>query len=221
MSKTYCKEVAESIPSISYKKKPVYDFFKRFFDLTLGIIALLLIGWFMLIIAFLIKIQDNGPIFYISTRVTKNGRLFKMYKFRTMVVGADKMLKPLNKNNETGGPTFKMKNDPRITKIGRFLRKTSIDELPQLLNIVNGSMSFVGPRPPLPIEVDQYTQNEFSRLLVKQGLTCIWQVSGRSLVSFQQQVEMDKKYIRKRNILLDFWLLLRTVPAVLFGRGAE
>lgn len=217
----YYKAVMASASSVSFQEKPFYDFLKRFFDILFSIIALALTIWLMALIGLAIKMQDHGPIFYVSTRVSKNGKLFKMYKFRTMIIGADRQLKSIKKMNETNGPTFKMKNDPRITKVGRFLRKTSLDELPQFLNTLNGSMSFVGPRPPLPSEVDEYESETYSRLLVKQGLTCIWQVSGRSLTSFKEQEEMDKKYIKKRSLLFDFWLLVRTIPAVLFQKGAE
>jgi len=207
--------------SFKFKEKLVYRFFKRFFDILLSIIALSACGWLMILIGIIIKCEDRGPIFYVSYRVSKDGVIFKMFKFRTMIVGADNQLESLKKNNETRGPTFKMRNDPRITKFGRLLRKTSLDELPQFFNTLNGTMSFVGPRPPLPKEVDQYTPDQYARLLVKQGLTCIWQVSGRSLTTFEQQVEMDKEYVKKRNLFLDFWLLVRTIPAVLFQKGAE
>jgi lipopolysaccharide/colanic/teichoic acid biosynthesis glycosyltransferase len=207
--------------AIGFKDRPLYRFFKRFFDILFALLALLLIGWLMIILGLIVKCQDGGPILYASYRLTTNGHFFKMLKFRTMIVGADAQLDSLQKSNETRGPTFKMRNDPRVTKFGRILRKTSLDELPQLFNILNGTMTFVGPRPPLPKEADKYLPDQFSRLLVKQGLTCIWQVSGRSLTTFEEQVEMDKKYIAKRNLFYDFWLLLRTIPAVLFQKGAE
>lgn len=200
----YFPSIKAAGESLGYKEKKTYQFFKRFFDIFFSLFALLLCGWVMLIIGLVVKCQDGGPVFYVSYRVSKNGSIFKMYKFRTMIVGADAQLDSLKKNNETHGPTFKMKNDPRITKIGRFLRKTSLDELPQFFNTLNGSMSFVGPRPPLPSEVDKYLPDQYARLLVKQGLTCIWQVSGRSLTTFEQQVEMDKEYVKKRSLFLDF-----------------
>jgi lipopolysaccharide/colanic/teichoic acid biosynthesis glycosyltransferase len=220
-SSKYSNLVNSSKAYFGFREKPVYEFFKRFFDVLFSFLALISLGWVMIIIGLIVKCQDGGPVFYISYRVSKNGSIFKMYKFRTMVVGADTQLDPLQQNNETHGPTFKMKNDPRITKFGHFLRKTSLDELPQFFNTLNGTMSFVGPRPPLPNEVDQYYPDQYCRLLVKQGLTCIWQVSGRSLTTFEQQVEMDKRYIKKRNIFFDFWLLIRTIPAVLLQKGAE
>ena len=171
--------------------------------------------------ALLVKITSKGPIIYTSERVGKNGKLFKFYKFRSMRVGADKELEQLLAQNETGGITFKMKDDPRITKFGKFLRKTSLDELPQLFNILNGSMSFVGPRPAIPREVEQYNDYQRQRLLVKQGLTCIWQCSGRSNTTFDEQINMDLEYINKRCFFFDIWLMIKTFFAVLFGKGAE
>lgn len=220
-SSQYAPSVKAAGHILGFKEKRIYQFFKRFFDILFSLLSLSLCGWLMILIGLIVKCQDGGPIFYISYRVSKNGSIFRMYKFRTMVVGADAQLDSLKGSNETHGPTFKMKNDPRITKFGRFLRKTSMDELPQFFNTLNGTMSFVGPRPPLPREVDEYLPDQYARLLVKQGLTCIWQVSGRSLTTFEQQVEMDKEYVKKRNLLLDFWLLIRTIPAVLFQKGAE
>ncbi len=194
---------------------------KRMMDIVIGGGALILLSPLMLLIAAMIKISDGGSVFYLSDRVGKWGQEFKFIKFRTMVVNAD----ALKKNLESSTPDqaevrFKMKQDPRITAIGGVLRKTSLDELPQLWHVVTGEMSLVGPRPPLPSEVAKYTLKERRRLDVKPGLTCIWQVSGRSDVPFPQQVKLDLEYIESQSFGLDLWLLLKTIPAVLFGRGA-
>ncbi|MBE6137256.1 MAG: sugar transferase [Erysipelotrichaceae bacterium] len=213
-------EVKEPI-IIKYRKKPIYAILKRLMDFFCSLLGLILLSWLMLIIAILVKCTSKGPVFYVSQRVGKNGKLFKFYKFRSMRVGADKELDDLLKYNETQGITFKMKDDPRITKFGKFLRKTSLDELPQLWNILNGSMSIVGPRPATPREVEQYNDYQRQRLMVKQGLTCIWQCSGRSNTTFDEQVDMDLKYINKRGFFYDIWLIIKTFFAVLFGKGAE
>jgi lipopolysaccharide/colanic/teichoic acid biosynthesis glycosyltransferase len=155
-------------------------------------------------------------VFFSQTRVGKNGKEFKMYKFRSMVSDAEERLNDLLKYNETTGAMFKMKNDPRVTKVGRFIRKTSIDELPQLWNVLKGDMSLVGPRPPLPREVEQYTEYDKQRLLVTPGCTGLWQISGRSNVGFKEMVELDLQYIRNRSILLDLKIIFKTV-LVLFG----
>lgn len=206
---------------VKYKKKYIYSFFKRLIDFIGALLGLILLSWLFLIIAILVKCTSKGPVFYISQRVGKNGKLFKFYKFRSMRVGADAELEQLLKYNETQGITFKMKDDPRITKFGKFLRKTSLDELPQLWNILNGTMSIVGPRPATPREVEQYNDYQKQRLLVKQGLTCIWQCSGRSNTTFDEQVDMDLTYINKRGFFYDIWIIIKTFFAVLFGKGAE
>lgn len=203
------------------KNKPIYSFLKRLGDIIGSFILIILLSWLFLILAILVKCTSKGPIIYSSLRVGKDGKLFTFYKFRSMRVNADKELDELLAKNETGGITFKMKDDPRITKFGKFLRKTSLDELPQLFNILNGSMSFVGPRPALPREVEQYNDYQKQRLLVKQGLTCIWQCSGRSNTTFDEQIEMDLNYIEKRGFFFDIWLMLKTFFAVIFGKGAE
>ena len=206
---------------IQLKKKPVYGFFKRVADIFGSLFLIIVLSWLLLILAVLVKCTSKGPILYISKRVGKDGKLFNFYKFRSMRVGADKELDSLLAQNETGGITFKMKDDPRVTKFGKFIRKTSLDELPQLFNILNGSMSFVGPRPALPREVEQYNDYQKQRLLVKQGLTCIWQCSGRSNTTFDEQIEMDLEYIQKRGFFFDIWILIKTFFAVIFGKGAE
>ncbi len=194
---------------------------KRFLDIVFGSFLLIVLSPLMLLIAFLIKIRDFGPVLYSSHRVGQWGREFVFYKFRTMRSGAEQERDQLSHLSHHGTTkSFKIKKDPRVTLVGKILRKTSLDELPQLWNVVKGDMSLVGPRPPLPNEVAHYDLAERRRLEVKPGITCIWQVSGRSELSFEQQVQLDIQYIESRSLWLDFKLLLRTIPAVLFGRGA-
>lgn len=207
--------------TVTYKKKPVYSFFKRIIDITGAFLGIVLLSWLFILLAILVKCTSKGPVFYVSQRVGKNGKLFKFYKFRSMRIGAEAELEELLKYNETNGITFKMKDDPRITKFGKFLRKSSLDELPQLFNILNGTMSIVGPRPATPREVELYNDYQKQRLMVKQGLTCIWQCSGRSNTTFDEQVNMDLTYINKRGFWFDIWLVIKTFFAVLFGKGAE
>lgn len=169
----------------------------------------------------LVKLDSPGPLIYRQVRVGLNGRHFYFYKFRSMYVDADKRRKELEEENESGdGVIFKIKRDPRITLCGRFIRKYSIDELPQIFNILLGDMSLVGPRPPLPQEVDLYTLDDRKRLQILPGITCIWQISGRSDIPFHQQVMLDKEYIKSQSIWKDLLILLKTIPAVLTGRGA-
>jgi lipopolysaccharide/colanic/teichoic acid biosynthesis glycosyltransferase len=171
--------------------------------------------------ALLIKLEDRGPLFFKQTRVGRGGRHFGMWKFRSMVVNADKIKDQLLAKNEMqGGVTFKMKNDPRVTRTGRYIRKYSVDELPQFWNVLAGDMSLVGPRPPVPREVAVYSVEERQRLLAKPGLTCFWQVGGRSNIDFAGQVRLDLAYIQSESFWLDLKLLVQTVPAVLFGKGA-
>lgn len=205
-----------------FREKPVYDCIKRIFDVVASALALIVLSPLFLVVAILVRC-DGGPAFYSQTRVGKNGKLFKIYKFRSMVVNADdpKVLRKLARKNEMDGPAFKIKDDPRITPVGRFIRHTSIDELPQLINILRGDMSLVGPRPPLEKEVKRYNARQKQRLLVKGGLTCYWQCSGRNKLTFDQWVDLDIRYIRERGLWTDFKILLKTVPAVLKGDGAE
>ncbi len=207
--------------TLEYKKKPIYEFVKRCGDILGSLILIIVSCWLFIILGILVKLTSKGPMIYKSQRVGKNGKLFTFYKFRSMRVGAEQELDSLLDKNETGGITFKIKDDPRITKFGKFLRKTSLDELPQLFNILNGSMSFVGPRPAIPREVEQYNDYQKQRLLVKQGLTCIWQCSGRSNTTFDEQIEMDLEYIKKRGFFFDIWIMIKTFFAVIFGKGAE
>ena len=194
---------------------------KRTLDIAVAGGALLVFLPFGLIIAMLIR-RDGGPVFYWQDRVGYRGRVFRFPKFRSMVANADQLrAQLLDKNDHDGsGITFKSENDPRITAVGRFLRRSSLDEIPQLWSILQGDMSLVGPRPALPNEVAQYSPLQRRRLEVKPGLTCIWQVSGRSQIPFEGQVALDLQYIRTRSFLGDVVLLIKTVPAVVFGRGA-
>jgi exopolysaccharide biosynthesis polyprenyl glycosylphosphotransferase len=194
---------------------------KRLFDISVSATVLALLGPLFLTLALLIRLETHGPIFFGQTRVGKRGRLFKMWKFRSMYADAEQRKAALMKFDEMGdGVLFKMKNDPRITRIGKIMRKFSMDELPQLWNVLMGDMSLVGPRPPLPNEVAKYTPYQRQRLDVLPGITCIWQVSGRSEIPFPQQVEMDLQYIAHQSFLGDLILLLKTIPAVLKCRGA-
>jgi lipopolysaccharide/colanic/teichoic acid biosynthesis glycosyltransferase len=190
---------------------------KRLIDIFGAIIGLFFLSWLFLIVAILIKLEDpKGPVIFKQVRVGKDGKEFYMFKFRSMVTNAEELLESLLHLNETTGAMFKMKDDPRVTKIGKFIRKTSIDELPQLWNVLKGEMSLVGPRPPLPREVAQYTEYDKQRLLVTPGCTGLWQVSGRSNIGFKEMVELDIKYIQQRSILLDVKLIFRTI-LLLFG----
>jgi exopolysaccharide biosynthesis polyprenyl glycosylphosphotransferase len=193
---------------------------KRAVDITLSAVALVVLLPLLLLTAVAVGLTSSGPVLYAQRRVGRHGRSFTMLKFRSMRASADQQKAQLLASNETTGPVFKMRHDPRVTSVGRLIRKLSIDELPQLLNVIRGDMSLVGPRPPLREEYDQYTEHQRQRLLVRPGLTCIWQVSGRSTIGFAEWVEMDLDYIRRWNLALDVQILLRTIPAVLSGRGA-
>jgi exopolysaccharide biosynthesis polyprenyl glycosylphosphotransferase len=194
---------------------------KRVVDAGVSLIALIVLAPLMITVAILIKLTSPGPVLFSQDRVGMNQRRFRIYKFRSMVVDAEEKKKQLAHLNEIAdGPAFKMKNDPRITRIGRFIRKTSIDELPQLFNVLHGEMSLVGPRPPLPEEVKRYEWLFRKRLSVKPGITCVWQISGRSNTTFERWMEMDNEYIDNWSFWLDLKILVKTVPAVLLGRGA-
>ena len=195
---------------------------KRVVDTVVSLTALIVLAPLMIAVAILIKVTSPGPVLFAQDRVGMNQRRFRIYKFRSMVVDAEEKKKELAHLNEIAdGPAFKMKNDPRITRIGRFIRKTSIDELPQLFNVLHGEMSLVGPRPPLPDEVKKYEWLFRKRLSVKPGITCVWQISGRSNTTFERWMEMDNEYIDNWSIWLDLKILAKTVPAVLLGRGAS
>jgi exopolysaccharide biosynthesis polyprenyl glycosylphosphotransferase len=194
---------------------------KRLLDLFVSLVMLIVLFPLMALTAILIKLTSPGPVFFVQKRVGMNKREFKLYKFRSMVANAEERKSALLHLNERDGPTFKIENDPRITPLGRFLRKTSIDELPQLFNVLTGKMSLVGPRPPLPEEVEKYEWLFRKRLSVKPGITCIWQISGRNNVSFERWMEMDHEYIENWTVWLDLQILIKTIPAVLFSRGAS
>jgi len=194
---------------------------KRILDIAGASCALIAASPIFLGTALLIKIEDGGPIFFRQMRVGFHGKLFPMWKFRSMIVNADAIKEKLAGQNEVkGGVLFKMVDDPRITKIGKFIRKYSIDELPQFWNVLVGDMSLVGPRPPVPKEVKEYSAEARQRLLAKPGITCLWQVSGRSEIDFAGQVNLDLAYIRSSSIWTDLKLLFLTIPAVLMGKGA-
>lgn len=196
-------------------------FVKRLIDMSASGSAMLLLSPACLFMIVLIKLDSPGPAFFGQNRVGRYGKLFKMWKFRSMYTDAEKRKDDLLQANEmSGGVTFKMKSDPRVTRVGRFIRKTSIDELPQLWNVFCGDMSLVGPRPPVPREVAEYSLSDRRRLEVTPGITCIWQVSGRSDIPFDQQVELDVAYIESQSFWLDVKLLFKTIPAVLLGKGA-
>jgi exopolysaccharide biosynthesis polyprenyl glycosylphosphotransferase len=192
---------------------------KRSFDFVVSSALLVALAPLFLAVAAIIKL-DGGPVFFLQERVGLNQRRFKIFKFRSMVVNAEELLRELQAKNEADGPVFKMKRDPRITSIGRFIRKYSIDELPQLINVWLGDMSLVGPRPPIPSEVEEYTWEQRRRLSVKPGMTGLWQVSGRSEVNFEDWVSMDLAYIDQWSLLQDFRILVKTVQVVLQGKGA-
>ena len=196
-----------------FEKKPVYEFFKRVFDIILSFIALIVLSPVFLIIALVIIIDDRSasPIFT-QKRCGKDGRVFNVYKFRTMCADAEKKLGELKEQNEMDGPVFKIKDDPRITRAGKFLRSTSLDELPQFLNILKGDMSFVGPRPALPKEVEQYNDIHKLRLIVKPGITCYWQIEPeRNSITFDRWMELDRKYIKERSVFVDIGIIIKTV----------
>ena len=211
----------ENSTKIHVANKPLYGFFKRVFDIVCSLLGLIVLFVPLAIIAIVIWIDSPGasPI-YRQDRVGKNGKTFKFYKFRSMVPNADKMLESLLSQNEMEGPAFKMKHDPRITRVGRFIRRTSIDELPQLWNVLKGDMSLVGPRPPLPREVAMYTEHQYQRLSVVPGLTCYWQIQPkRNILSFDEWLSLDLKYISERNFWVDLKILFKTIGAVLGLEG--
>ncbi|MBN1155428.1 sugar transferase [candidate division KSB1 bacterium] len=196
-------------------------FIKRAFDIVFSLIMLMLLSPIFLITGIAIKLESRGPVLFKQVRSGINGRKFTLYKFRSMISGADVKKKQLEVMNEMDGPVFKIKHDPRITKVGKFIRKFSIDELPQFINVLKGDLSIVGPRPPLPIEVEMYQLWQRRRLSLKPGLTCIWQVSGRNKIKFERWMEMDLEYIDNWSLWLDAKILFKTFFVVLFGYGAQ
>lgn len=212
------------IPTITLAKSPIRGInflIKRLMDIVLSFLFIVLIFPFFIIIALAIVIDSKGPIFFKQMRVTKHGKIFKCLKFRSMIVNAEELKGTIaHLDEKKDGPIFKIKNDPRITRIGRFLRKYSLDELPQFINVLVGDMSIVGPRPPIPKEVEEYSQKQLERLKVKQGITGLWQVSGRSELSFQEMVNLDIFYIEHWTLWLDIKIILKTIPAILSSKGA-
>lgn len=203
------------------QSRHTYRTFKRIFDIIASFLGLILLSPLFLIVAIAIKMEDpRGPVFYTQTRLGKRQEPFEMYKFRSMVVNAEKLKKKLLQKNEINGAMFKMKDDPRITKVGKFIRKHSIDELPQLLNVLTGDMSLVGPRPPLPAEVERYSIHDKQRLTVKPGCTGLWQINGRNDVGFEEMVRLDLEYINRRTMIYDIYILIKTVGIFLFPNGA-
>lgn len=202
-------------------RKPIYEsFFKRAFDLVFASVALLvsLPVWLGIVVA--IKLDSDGPAMFVQDRVGVHGRRFRFYKFRSMHRDAEHRMHEVQAANEVDGPVFKMRRDPRVTRVGAFLRRTSLDELPQLVNVIKGDMSMVGPRPPLPREVERYRPADMIRLSVRPGLTCLWQVRGRSTLGFEKWMEYDREYVGSLSPWLDLSIMVQTVWAVLSCRGA-
>ena len=215
----------DTLPLLTFDSAPselMQLLIKRLLDLFFSIIAMLVISPVFLIAAIFIKVSSKGPVFFRQQRCSLNGRRFTLYKFRTMVADAETKLRELLEYNEMQGPVFKMKNDPRLTKVGKFLRKFSIDELPQFWNVFRGDMSLVGPRPPIPAEVAKYEPWQRRRLSMRPGITCLWQARGRNKINdFNEWMELDLEYIDNWSLWFDFKILLKTVPVVLFGIGAK
>jgi exopolysaccharide biosynthesis polyprenyl glycosylphosphotransferase len=193
---------------------------KRALDVVGSLLALLASAPILAVLALLIRLESRGPIFYKSVRIGRGGRAFSFYKLRSMVKDADRKRNAVAHMNEADGPVFKIARDPRITRIGRFLRSTSLDEIPQFFNVLIGDMSLVGPRPPIPGEVSQYEPWQLRRLDVRPGITCLWQISGRSRIGFQEWMRLDLEYIKHQSLRLDLKILMRTIPAVLSREGA-
>ena len=198
------------------RSNTLYEVIKRIIDITASFTGLIVLSPLMLIVSILIKLESKGEVIFKQKRVGLNGKEFDMYKFRSMVVNAEELKEKLAAQNEMSGPMFKMKDDPRVTKVGKFIRKTSLDELPQLWNVLKGDMSLVGPRPSLPKEVAQFEDWMHRRLEVKPGLTCYWQVSGRNNIDFEDWMKLDIRYVEEKNLWIDIKLIFKTV-GVLFG----
>lgn len=199
--------------------RPFYHGLKRIFDFLASAVALILLSPLFLILAIKIKAEDGGPVFYSQIRIGKDEKPFRIYKFRSMVVNAEKMKKDLLEKNEVEGAMFKMHDDPRITKVGKFIRAHSLDELPQLWNVLIGNMSLVGPRPPLPKEVEMYSEYDKQRLLVKPGCSGLWQATSRNEANFAEMVQLDIEYINRSNVFFDLWIIFKTIGVIFHPNG--
>ena len=202
------------------RESKAYRVSKRIFDLLLACVALVLLVPIIPLIVVMIKLDTPGPVFFRQNRVGKNGRIFKFYKFRSMHTDAEKRKREIEALNEQDGPIFKVRSDPRVTNVGKFLRRSSLDEIPQIWNVFRGEMSVVGPRPPLPSEVEHYQPWHLKRLEVTPGITCLWQISGRSHLSFNEWMRLDIQYLKRRSFKTDLLILMKTVPAVIARKGA-
>jgi len=212
------KDVQQSYERL--QKRYAYRFIKRTFDILFSLFMMIVFCWLFVIIAILIKADDGGPVFFKQKRVGKQGKEFTMYKFRSMKVNAEAELEELQKVNEKDGPVFKIADDPRITKVGKTLRKMSLDELPQFLNVLKGDLSVVGPRPALPAETAAYDSYQRQRLLIKPGITCYWQTrNNRDAITFDEWVDLDLLYIIQCGVITDFKLIIQTVGVVLMAQG--
>lgn len=205
---------------IYQSKSTAYKLIKRLMDVLLSAAALVVLSPLFLVTAIAIKCEDNGPVFFVQPRAGKDMKAFNMYKFRSMYVNADEKLNEMMKDNEQTGHAFKIKNDPRITKTGKIIRRFSIDELPQLINIIKGDMSIVGPRPILTFQMEACSQYEKQRLVVKPGLTCYWQIGGRANIKWEEWVELDLDYIEDMSLWTDIKMIVKTIPAVFGSDGA-
>ena len=204
-----------------YDKNIGYFIIKRMIDIVGALCGIIILSPLLIVVSICIKLDSKGPVIFEQNRVGQDGEEFKMYKFRSMCMDAECLLNKLKHENEMSGPMFKIKEDPRVTKIGRFIRKTSIDELPQLFNILHGKMTLVGPRPSLPKEVAQFTSFQKRRLIAKPGLTCYWQVRGRSEIGFEEWMEMDVEYIGERSTWIDVKLIFKTFKVLLGDESAR
>jgi exopolysaccharide biosynthesis polyprenyl glycosylphosphotransferase len=210
----------DTSPVIQKKESSIYFGIKRLADVVLSLIAIIILSPFFLLTALVIKLESKGNVIYTQRRTGKSGKEFKMLKFRSMYQDAELLKYELLDKNEMDGPVFKIADDPRITKVGKFIRKTSIDELPQLFNIIRGEMSIVGPRPLAVYETQDFNQHENLRHLVKPGLTCFWQISGRNDISFEQWIALDLEYLQKMSVWTDIKIIFRTIIVVITGKGA-
>ncbi len=202
------------------KESPSYIFVKRFIDIVAALLLIILFLPIIPVVGILIKLDSQGPVLFKQKRIGKNGKEFDFYKFRSMIDDAEAVIRTLRPLSKDNGPIFKLKDDPRVTPVGRFLRRSSLDELPQLLNVLKGDMSIVGPRPNLPSEVSHYLSWQKRRLDVTPGITCFWQIAGRSHIGFQEWMRLDLEYIRKRSMLTDLKIMIKTIPAVIARKGA-